>query len=95
MVTFKPLDQIAYIPDHADGDINHEDVEFGFIVNTSCMPNMVFCRYWHNKKDCLDGLRTTANSEITPTRLIVHFESVNNKLIEDVIKKYQIDVSGA
>ena len=53
--------QIAYIPMHAEGDIEHPDVEFGFV--TSVVGDMAFCRYWH--KGHIGRLRTLANSEGT------------------------------
>lgn len=40
---FKRGDQVAYIPDHAYGDIEHPDVEFGFV--TSVVFGAVFVRY--------------------------------------------------
>lgn len=51
--------QIAYIPGHADGNINHPDVEFGFV--TSVKEDMAFCRFW--SKTDRNQLRTLANSE--------------------------------
>lgn len=32
---FKPEQDVAYIPSHADGDINHPDVEFGKVSSTN------------------------------------------------------------
>ena len=60
--------QIAYIPRHANGNIKHKDVEYGFI--TSKTANGAFCRYWH-KKPNHNVLRTTANSELTPWDCLV------------------------
>lgn len=36
--------QVAYLPTHADGDVTHPDVEFGFV--TSARGEAHFCRYW-------------------------------------------------
>ena len=68
MVNLQVGDQIAYVPLHVDGDIDHPDVEFGFITgfNSDGDP---FCRYW--KKGEIGTLRTTANSECTPKDMIV------------------------
>lgn len=56
--------QIAYIPDHVDGDLSHPDVEFGFV--TAIMPErgLALCRYWRNSKP-KNYLRTVANGERT------------------------------
>lgn len=66
-IQIKPGMQIAYIPNHAEGDINHKDVEVGFV--TSITENGAFCRYWskHNPGE----LRTKANSELTPFDCLV------------------------
>jgi hypothetical protein len=64
--------QIACIPRHANGNIKHKDVEYGFI--TSKTANGAFCRYWH-KKPHHNVLRTTANSELTPWDCLVLYES--------------------
>lgn len=74
----KPKDQIAYIPDHAGDDLDHPDVEFGFV--TSVRNDTVFCRYW--RRD-LSGLRTKANSEGTPIRNLVRHESVLASQVEE------------
>lgn len=71
--TFKPGDQVAYIPVHAAGDIAHPDVEFGFVVRQSPSGDY-FCRYW--RKGSPGDLRTVANSECTPAASLVHHESV-------------------
>ena len=82
---FEQGTQIAYIPNHADGDINHHDVEFGFV--TSRRGDRVFCRYWI--KGRIGTLRTTANSECTPAENLVEHKSVDPRIIE-----YLLDVAG-
>lgn len=75
--------QIAYIPRHAKGDINHPGVEFGFV--TTKMSYGAFCRFWNK-----DGksLRTTANSELVGefSLLTIHIshpqEEIKNLLVE-------------
>lgn len=62
---FEELEQIAYIPDHAEGDIEHPDVEFGFVSSDRGEGGSVFCRYWLKGRNGRE-LRTTANSEATP-----------------------------
>jgi len=66
---FEPGTQVAYIPEHALGDIKHEDVEFGFVTSQSA--EFVFCRFWKNGTNGI--LRTTANSEpVSPNLLRVY-----------------------
>ena len=63
--------QVAYVPTHADGDLLHPDVEFGFV--TSVRSDTVFCRYWSKYE--LGELRTKANSEGCSPSLLVPYES--------------------
>ena len=64
MITYKKGDQIAYIPMHADGDISHPDVEFGFVMSDN--GDNCWCRYFREVKNLEPELRTVANSELTP-----------------------------
>ena len=66
--------QIAYVPRHAHGDIQHPDVEFGFVTNIGNDTNC-WCRFWQKGKVGME-LRTTANSEVTPNCLLVEFASL-------------------
>ena len=61
---YLPGDQIAYVPYHADGDIGHEDVEFGFVTSSKTVSTgtYVFCRYWWPGKEGKD-LKTKNNSQ--------------------------------
>lgn len=62
--------QVAYIPDHAEGKIGHEAVEFGFIYRHAPDDDAAYCKYWRQD---LKGLRTVAGSELTQARhLITH-----------------------
>jgi hypothetical protein len=79
----EPGTQIAYIPLHAEGDINHPDVEFGFV--TLEKHDCHFCRYW--RKGHLGELRTVANSEYTPTAMLVEHISVPQDLVDAFFKK--------
>ena len=69
--------QIVYIPSHADS-VQHPDVEFGFVVSDK--GNHHFCRYW--RKGQPGELRTTANSELTPTENIAIYHSVDQEVVE-------------
>jgi hypothetical protein len=77
-------DQIAYVPTHANGDINHPDVQFGFVTGFNSQGDP-FCRYW--RKGQVGVLRTTANSECTPIDMIVDHQSVLQSKVDDFIKK--------
>ena len=74
--------QIAYIPTHAGGDINHPDVEFGFVTSKG-YDESYFCRYW--RKGHLGELRTLANSESTTAYLLVEHESVSQEVVDEWI----------
>ena len=66
---FERGDQIAYIPNHAFGDLAHPDVEYGFVTSTT--EKVVFCRFYHHVRNLT--LRTTANSEaVEPHNLVKH-----------------------
>ena len=82
MTQFKARDQIAYIPMHADGDIAHPDVELGFVTSFYKNADAVFCRYW--SKYSPGELRTKANSEFTPTDMLVHHISVKQSIVDDL-----------
>jgi len=80
----QPGTQIAYIPPHAD-NVNHPDVEFGFITSTRAPDGQVFCRYWQKKK--LGTLRTIANSELTPLCRLVRYDSVMQATVNRLLEK--------
>ncbi len=73
----KPGTQIAYIPVHAHGGLAHPDVEFGFV--TSKKGDVHFCRYW--RKGDPGVLRTVANSEATPTAMLIKYVTVTDLLV--------------
>lgn len=87
MKKFEPRDQIAYIPQHAKGDINHPDVDFGFVVHVR--RNLIFCRYW--MPDFLE-LRTITVSEGTPIQYLVHHISVPKQKVNKAFTKYRLEV---
>jgi len=78
--------QIVYIPQHAEGDRNHKDVEEGFV--TSVRGNSAFCRYW-SKYDRYQ-LRTKANSESTSIRDLV----IEATRTQDIIDEMLEDIGG-
>ena len=69
----KPGTQIAYLPDHARGDLTHPDVEFGFVTSQHPSQPAHFCRYWF--KHLRGRLRTITNSELTPDANLIEHES--------------------
>ena len=78
--------QIAYVPTHTKGDINHNDVERGFVTSGPTKDGAYFCRYWsryHEKE-----LRTKANSECTPADCLQVTDSFPQELIEEMLEKY-------
>jgi hypothetical protein len=86
MATFRPGTQIAYVPTHAEDNLTHPDVEFGFV--TSERGDNHFCRYW--RKGHLGELRTTSCSELTPTYLLVEYESVPQAVVEKVVEELSL-----
>ena len=79
---FKPGTQILYVPNHADGNIGHPDVEHGFVVGPAGK-DAYFCRYWTKKQPGV--LRTTANSERTNAENLVEFTSVGQSIVDDLM----------
>ena len=78
----KPGTQIAYVPLHANGDVNHPDVEFGFVV--ADRGSFHFCRYW--RKGEPGALRTVANSEASPTDALVEYKSVLQGVVDTILR---------
>ncbi len=78
--------QILYVPNHANGDLDHPDVEAGFVTSMKPGSNVVFCRYWINRHRPM-GLRTTANSEATYMRNIVVKDTVPQEQVDKKIAK--------
>ena len=75
--------QIVYIPMHANGDINHPDVEMGFVTSMRDY-DTAFCRYW--SKYHPGELRTKANSEATPVDMLVEHESVPQTMVDQALR---------
>lgn len=75
--------QIAYLPPHAEGDINHPDVQFGFVV-IDCGEKS-WCRFW------MPGgreLRTKANSELVPNNCLKAHWSQPKERVWAAYQKY-------
>ena len=81
---YKPGMQVAYIPQHADGDIAHYDVEFGFV--TSVRGDTVYCRYWRKGK--LDQLRTMSCSEGCDAPSLRRYTSTYQVLVDDWVRRF-------
>ena len=77
--------QIAYIPLHANGNINHPDVEFGFVTSIHRDVDSHYCRYW--RKGHLGELRTTSCSELTPNEYLVIHVSVEPFVVNRALKQ--------
>lgn len=88
MSDFKPTQQIAYVPRHANGDVAHRDVEHGFVTSTkrSALGLTVYCRYW--SKYHPDTLRTQANSEGADADMIVPLVTHTQQAVEDAWKAH-------
>jgi hypothetical protein len=84
--------QIAYVPSHADFDIKHPSVEFGFVTSGPTEEDSYFCRFW--SRNCLGSLlRTRSNSELTPGWAIVvidptHPLYIDQKVIDKALEEY-------
>lgn len=79
--------QIAMVPSHAKGDLNHPDVQMGFV--TALNENFAFCRYFLPKSD---ALRTKSHSEGTAYECIVihehHLQSIINTYLVGLYPEY-------
>lgn len=91
MNEFTQGQQIAYVPTHAEGDLQHPDVEFGFVFSDRG-GDSVFCRYW--RKGHLGQLRTVANSELTPRDMLVAYVSVPQEYIDVALERIEDDNGG-
>lgn len=76
--------QIAYIPSHANGDLTHSDVEFGFITSQSERMSSHFVRYWERGEEGF-VLHTTAGSELTPDRLLMKHKIVMQERVDKLL----------
>lgn len=87
MGDYKPGDQIAYLPNHVEGDVFHKDVEFGFVTSTK--DGKVFCRFWlPDEVGIKPTLRTKNNSEACNRENLLLFRKYHESVIEKAWKKY-------
>lgn len=87
MKKLMPGTQIIYVPSHADG-IDHPDAEPGFVTSGVKKGNAVFCRYWSKTHK---GLRTIANSEITPIDQLVIQDTREQSVVDKLMKELYPD----
>ncbi len=82
---FEPGAQIAYIPTHVPaGDLNHPDVEFGFVVTSTEIISR--CRFW--RKGHLGDLRTKANGENAYNTDLKHVDSVSPEIVKTAVLEF-------
>jgi len=79
-------DQVIYVPDHAKGDVTHPDCEKGFV--TTDQGEDAFVRYFSKDMDRSDLLRTKANSERTPKRLLIRQKHHTVRFVESLMEEY-------
>ena len=78
--------QVACLPYHAYGDIDHRDVQHGFVVSGPTSEREYFCRFYYKN----GNMRTKANSELVPVyRIHVYVSRPQEKVEEDLIKYCQ------
>lgn len=73
----KAGDQIVYLPQHTEGDMNHPDAELGFVVSTRYrqgVPPEALCRFW--RRGHPGELRTVANGEWAGVEDLALYDSV-------------------
>ena len=75
--------QIAYIPTHAKSDLNHPDVQFGFVTAVNEPRGYAQCRYWRARGNFV--LRTKGNSENTPIGLLVRHISLSQVAVDELL----------
>lgn len=79
--------QVAYIPEHAEGNREHPDVEFGFVTSSPKGKRYSFCRYWIRGKP--GQLRTTNCSELTGNSSLVKHVCVPQAIVDKFIKEIE------
>ena len=82
----KPGTQIIYVPNHANGDLDHPACESGFVTGDAKDGN-VFCRYW--SRFVPNELRTKANSESTPVAHLIMKDTKPQFVINNLLQKYK------
>jgi len=84
--------QVVYIPNHANGNIQHKDVEFGFVTGRSPVLGKLlgreegcYCRYW--SKELPNKPRTLSCSELTPARNLIEHSILPQSVIYSWMEK--------
>jgi len=72
--------QVIYVPDHAEGNINHPDCERG-IVTAHASYTEIFVRYFYANGD----LRTIGNSECTDMGHLIIQDFMDVQAAQDVL----------
>lgn len=84
---FPPGLQVAYVPSHAHGHLDHPDVELGFVQEDqgdSCL-----CRFWRRHrthKHQIGELRTKANAESAQKRDLIPHQHCRQELIDNFLR---------
>lgn len=81
-MTYKPLSstnieprtRVAYIPNHADGDINHPDVEWGYVSSSNDVN--IFVKF--DKQLDKFGWEGTTSQSCTPSTLYIEYPRSKN-----------------
>ena len=91
--------QVVYIPTHISIELSvispetvdellrqyPGQVQAGFITSTSAVyPGCVFCKYWLPGR-AGESLRTMANSELTPLKLLVFHRTATNDTMKSAL----------
>ena len=89
-MNYKRGDQIIYIPSHAEGDKDHPDCEFGFVVQHLKPPQVtqerVACRFWSDRS--ARHLRTRSCSENAYVEDIRPFAYTSQSVIDEAMELY-------
>jgi hypothetical protein len=72
--------QVAYIPNHAEGNLAHPDVQYGFIASARRPDGSYIVRYW--SKGHPNELRTKANGEVTDEENLVAHASHTKDMVD-------------
>lgn len=83
----EPGTQIAYVPLHANGDLAHPDVQFGFIQEVR--GGTALCRFWsksRQRKHQIGDLRTKANAESASLSDLVLHPHCEQRVIDNYLR---------
>jgi len=83
----EPGTQIAYVPAHAKGDVNHPDVGWGFVQEQR--GETALCRFWakdRQHKHQIGDLRTKANAESASLSDLVLHQHCRQEMINSYLR---------